>query len=77
MPVFVWKQSAMYDFVKKHHVGFEIDSLYEIKPILDNLSKEEFEQLAHSAALIGEQLRSGFYTKKAVLTGIENVESAK
>lgn len=65
-PVIVWKHSAIADFIKNNKCGIVVESISEIDDIIENLSDEEYFVLKENAERIGERLRRGYYTKKAL-----------
>ena len=66
LPVIVWSQSAMADFVKEHGCGWTVDSLQSIGELFTNLTSEKYSVLAKNAQDIGDKIRNGFYLKKAM-----------
>lgn len=66
MPVIVWNQAAIADFVRENHVGLCVSSLYDLKDILASLSEEEYQIMRKNAEKIAEKLRNGYYTKLAI-----------
>ena len=44
IPVIVWKQAAMADFVEKNGVGIAVDSLRDIGAALSHLSKTDYDR---------------------------------
>lgn len=71
MPVFVWKDAAIADYIIHENAGIAVDSIREIPKILEDLSDEEYHILALNAERVGRRLRDGFYTRK-VLCAIES-----
>lgn len=66
IPVFIWKDAALADFVLENQCGIAIGSLREIYEILNSLSAQEYNKLKGNAELVGKRLRKGFYTQKAI-----------
>ena len=66
IPVIIWKQAALAEFVKENKCGILVDSLYDLNNILENMSTEEYEELKEGAKNIGEKVREGAYLKKAI-----------
>lgn len=67
IPVFVWKQSAEADFVIQNNIGYVISSLYEIAPILEKITEEEYSNLTINVKRISEKLRDGYFTSQSLL----------
>lgn len=66
LPVIIWKQAALADFVTKNNVGIAIDSLNNIDDILSNVDDEQYRQMKENTDRIAQKMRSGYYIKKAV-----------
>ena len=71
MPVIVWSQAAIADFVLERGVGITVDSLYEIEEKIRGITEEEYSQMCERVNHIGKQIREGSYTKAAIKKGIE------
>ena len=67
LPVIVWSESAMADFVKAHKCGLTVGNLNQIPQILDKLSSEEYTRMRDNAIFVGQKLRIGKYTETAVI----------
>lgn len=65
-PVIVWKNAAIAEFVENHHCGIAVESLDEIRSVLDAMSKEEYQNLLDNVREVSRQLRRGQYTRDAV-----------
>ncbi len=66
MPVIVWSRSAVADFVKRHHVGLCVDSLYELETAMENISEEEYAGMCENTIQLSEKLRKGYYFYSAL-----------
>ena len=66
LPVIIWKESALADFICENHCGILIDSLNSIKDILNNIDDKKYQELKQGAILVGNRLRSGYYAKEAM-----------
>lgn len=66
MPVIVWKQAAIADFIIKNHCGIAVESLYDIEKSVSELSLQEYFEMKKNAEVIGQKLKQGFFTKKAL-----------
>ncbi len=66
LPVIIWKEAALADFVKENGCGITVGSLGEIADRIQNMSRDEYDSLKDGAALVGSRMRDGFYLKKAV-----------
>ncbi len=66
LPVIIWKQAALADFVTKNNVGIAIESLDEIDDAIKNVSKQQYAQMKSNTDIIAKKMRSGFYIKSAI-----------
>ena len=66
IPVIIWDQAALADFVEENGCGIKVSSLQEIPGILSNMSEDKYRELTEGAKAVSERLRAGYYTKKAV-----------
>lgn len=66
LPVFVWKNAGLADFVRENKCGFVIDNLHEISVILNNLSNEEYDVLMNNVKKVSVNVRTGYYLKCAL-----------
>ena len=66
IPVIVWKQAAIADFVTNNNVGFCVESLAEIDNIMKNLTVEKYTELQGNVALIQQRVRNGQYILEAM-----------
>ena len=72
LPVIVWKQAAIADFVEKNHIGFAVESLYDIQHILQHLSNENYAVFLENVQRLQRQVTVGDFTTRA-LDGIEKI----
>lgn len=66
IPVILWEEAAMADFVRRHECGITVASLHEIRDRLEGMTPEEYLMYKDHAEKVGERLRDGYYTRKAV-----------
>ena len=66
MPVIVWNDSAMADFVRAEGVGIAVASLDGLGAALEAVGDEEYELMCRRAREIGASLREGHYTHRAL-----------
>ncbi|MCD8100940.1 MAG: hypothetical protein LUE06_10315, partial [Oscillospiraceae bacterium] len=66
IPVVVWTQAAIAQFVLANHCGIAVDSLEEIHDKIAALSQEEYETMRKNALQLSEKLRTGFFTLQAI-----------
>lgn len=66
IPVIVWSQSALAPVVESLGVGFAVDSLADIEPMLNKLSDVDDRRMKAAALLVALKLRSGQMIESAV-----------
>ena len=77
IPVAIWKEAAMADFVTKNKVGIVISSLHELRETIDRLSEREYMEMVQNAERIGARLRMGYYSKAAIQSCMAALEGRK
>lgn len=66
LPVIVWKEAAVADFVKKYQAGIAVDSLKEIPEKMANMTEEQYQLLRANVSEIAEKLRNGEMLKETM-----------
>lgn len=66
IPVIVWENAAVAEYVKKYDCGLLINSLGEIDIRLKSIAQDQYSELVHNAQLVGEQMRSGKFLQDAL-----------
>lgn len=66
VPVAIWKQAAKAEFIVQNKLGIAVESLSELREVIDRLSEEEYAEIVRNVERIGEQLRAGCYTRKVI-----------
>lgn len=66
LPVIVWKQAAMADFVVNNNLGLAVDSLNDVNRELSKLAVEDYRQMLKNVTEVANKLRAGDFTKNAV-----------
>ncbi len=61
LPVIVWEQSAVANFVKEKNIGITINELFEIEEKIKSMSVAEYDVMQQNVLMIGKQIRKGFY----------------
>lgn len=65
LPVIVWKDAAIANFINENKVGKVISDLEELDQLLDSISEKEFIQMKKNAIKIGKRMRTGIYINEA------------
>lgn len=71
IPVIVWNESALSEFVKEYNIGFTINNLDEIEEIISKMTNEDYAVKLKNVENISNKLRNGVFLSKA-LKEIEN-----
>lgn len=66
LPVFIWKEAAEAEYVRENGVGIAVESIHEIKAILDQMTECEYQKYVESVSRVSQRIRNGFHTKEAV-----------
>ena len=66
LPVAIWSQAALADFVLSHNCGIAVDSLYDLPSAITAVPAEAYAEMRRSAAAVGERLRAGAYLTEAL-----------
>lgn len=66
MPVAVWSQSAVAEYVRSRNVGIVLDCIEDFTAVCKALPRQEYDVMAANARAEAEKLRSGCYLKAAV-----------
>ncbi len=71
IPVIVWSQAAIADFVLENNVGIVIDSLYDLDRIISTIPNDDYSNMCRNAKIIGERIRSGYYFTTAITSSLK------
>lgn len=66
IPVIIWKEAALADFIIENRCGLAVSSLTEIALAISNLTDEQYDEMCRNAKKTGQMLRGGHFTKKAI-----------
>lgn len=66
IPVIVWDQSAIADFVEKNNVGITVGDLNNLNEKLSNISLESYNKMVDNVKLIQDKVLDGGYFKAAI-----------
>lgn len=70
LPVIVHKSIPEAETVIHKNMGFAVDSLEEAVFRVNNMTEEQYDQMARKAGLFGNLLREGYFTKKVLLDAV-------
>ena len=66
IPVIIWKEAALADFIEKNNLGYTIDSLSELNDIKSKMTDEEYNQKLKNAKNISDKIKNGSFLKNAI-----------
>ena len=66
LPVIVWNEAAVADFVKENKVGLLITDLSDLEEKLCDISETEYDDMCCATKNISDKLRNGYYFYKAL-----------
>ena len=66
LPVIIWKEAALTDFVLEHGCGITVNSLDELSKTLESINMVSYAEMKNAAKTVGLKLRSGFYTRRVL-----------
>ena len=75
MPVIVWRQAAIADFVLQNKIGIVVDSLFEVEDAISRISEKDYAELCRNASLVSQKLREGYYFKTAMEKALRLLET--
>ena len=67
MPVIVWEEAAIADFVLKEGIGFTIKELADISKKIENMSEDTYAMYISNLDRLQKKVVKGDYTKKALM----------
>jgi len=66
LPVIVWDDSAIAEFVLVNNIGFTVSNIFEIKEVISNITPSEYENMKNNVFDIQKKICKGVYTKIAI-----------
>ena len=66
LPVVVWRQAAIADFVETNNIGITIESLTDISKRIQTLSVSEYNEMAMAVKKLQKQVVSGSFTRRCL-----------
>ena len=74
LPVLIWKEAALAEFILSNECGCAVGSLEEISEAAGALTKEQYDHFCENAKKIAKRLRGGKYTMRAVERAIHTAQ---
>lgn len=72
LPIIVWRQAAIAEFVTKNKIGIAVEDLESLDRTLKDVSAEDYQLMLKNIKQLSQELRSGYYTKTAILKAWNN-----
>jgi hypothetical protein len=66
IPVVVWKESALADYIVKNKLGFAVNNLHELEDIVKNTSDKEYEEISKNVKAISHKFINGEFLTEAI-----------
>lgn len=66
MPVICWRQSSIAEFVRRNNLGMLIDSLEDIRDMLQSMTPDEYKNMLKNIEPLRNKLMDGFFMKAAI-----------
>lgn len=74
LPVIIWKEAALADYVQRNGVGLCVESLNELDEILASITQEQYDEMKRRAERASRLVGSSHYFKTAVKRAIREME---
>lgn len=71
LPVVIWDKAAEAVFVKNNKLGIAVNSLFELQSKLENITEDDYNEMARNVAVIAEKLKKGYYAGKALQKSVD------
>ena len=66
LPIIIWREAAMAQFITENKIGFCIDSLAELNTVIPSISEEEYNLMKRNVMAISDKLASGDYFRECI-----------
>jgi hypothetical protein len=73
LPVIVWKQAAVAEFVATHKIGIAVESLTDVSKEIQLLPDNEYHEMVMAVKKLQKKLVSGSFTKRCLETVEERI----
>lgn len=71
LPVIVWSEAAIADFVRKEKIGVCVDSLHEIHEKINNMTSDDYEVYVYNISKLQKKVINGCFTRNAIQKALE------
>lgn len=66
LPIIIWRQAALSEFVTRENIGIVIDSLEDIDNEIKKLTNEDYKDMINNIERISLKIENGYYIKHAI-----------
>ena len=66
LPVVIWSEAALADFVRQNNCGIVVNSLNDLHSKLVDMTEEKYDSILQSTIETSKKLKEGYYTKKVI-----------
>lgn len=66
LPVILWKQAALADFITENNLGIAIDDLANLDEVINQITPEQYAEMKKNVHQVAEELRAGKHTLEAL-----------
>lgn len=74
IPVISWSNAAISLYIRKHNLGWSIDSLQELDDLILNITENDLLEKKENVDKFSDYIRNGFGLKKALFDLIQKIE---
>ena len=74
IPVIIWKQAALAEYITGNKIGIAIESLEDLETAIYAVSPDEYAQMKKNIKVIAERVRKGDFFAKAYQTAEQKVK---
>ena len=74
LPVIIWKEAALAEFMERNGCGIAVDSIEEIPDRIKKMTPEEYEEIRANTMKVSDKMRRGLFTKRALRRALEREE---
>ena len=71
LPVIVWSESAIAEFVKNEKIGFCVNSLYDIHDEISRMTIDDYSVYVDNISKLQNKVINGYFTKSAMKKAVE------
>ncbi|RDG01723.1 galactofuranosyltransferase [Lactiplantibacillus plantarum] len=72
LPVIVWDDSAMSDWVQKNDLGLSVSSLAELGDIISGVTDHQYQIYTENARVVAQRMQQGLYIREAFTKLLKN-----